>query len=166
MEDSGPNLIDLGCYEKYLRPFLDTFGPDRVFIMYFEELKSNPRDEMQRLSQFLGIDKSFYGTYNFNIHNPTVNYKYSWMNKFYMDMEPRIASLRTRIIHYPFLNRSFEIFINNGKNLYRSINKGRQNEQDIFPPEILENLRSYYRSSNDALSQLTNRPLPWKSFET
>lgn len=43
-------------YAMQLRPYLETFGADRVFTLTLEELSDNPADLFRRLFDWLGVD--------------------------------------------------------------------------------------------------------------
>lgn len=49
-----PQLVDYGRYAMQLRPFLETYGPDRVLPVFFERLTRHPQDELERVCRFLG----------------------------------------------------------------------------------------------------------------
>jgi hypothetical protein len=156
-----PGLLDFGCYIRYVRPFLNVLGRKRVHILFFEEFYANPKTETQILCDTLGIDGSYYTTYSFETHNPTINYRSSWLNKKYISLEPLVDELRARIFHSLRLRSIFEKFIALGKYAYRKINSSK-NHEIIFPPEVQKYLESYYKPYNDALSREVGRPIPWK----
>lgn len=45
-----------GAYSSHLRPWLEHFPKEQVFICYFEDLLEQPGQLMERISQFLGIN--------------------------------------------------------------------------------------------------------------
>ncbi len=49
-----PRLIDYSRYAMQLRPYLETFGPDRVLPVFFEALRRDPQFELERIGRFLG----------------------------------------------------------------------------------------------------------------
>ena len=48
-----PQLVGYGRYAMQLRPFLETFGPDRVLPVFFEHLTLQPQAELERVCRFL-----------------------------------------------------------------------------------------------------------------
>lgn len=160
-----PNLLELGCYIEYLRPFFDAFERTKVFIMLFEEFKTNPVAEIQKLCMAMGVDAEFYSGYRFGSHNQTVNVRYSWLNQASMNLEPLVTRTRARLMDWPKVHRVFENAIGIGKSAYRALNdRGIKNREPI-ETETLAFLREYYRSHNQLLSRELGRPLPWKSFQ-
>ena len=40
-----PELVQYGCYAMQLRPFLETYGPDKILPVFFERLTHSPQTE-------------------------------------------------------------------------------------------------------------------------
>ncbi|MEM9085910.1 MAG: sulfotransferase [Pseudomonadota bacterium] len=53
-----PELVHYGCYAKQLRPFLETYGPDKILPVFFERLTQSPQAELERVCAFLGYEGS------------------------------------------------------------------------------------------------------------
>jgi len=159
-----PNNLMLGCYIEYLRPFFEIFGRDKIIILFFEELASNPRIEMQNLCLRLGIDENFYSNYKFNIYNKTINPRSTLLNKAYISLEPVVANLRSRVMNSPVLHRVFENTIRTGKFFLRSINNQKSEPREVISTEVRAKLIDYYQSYNQTLSEELGRSLPWRSF--
>lgn len=51
---SLPILVQYSQYSMQLRPFLETFGPDRVLPVFTENLRHHPQRELERVCRFLG----------------------------------------------------------------------------------------------------------------
>jgi hypothetical protein len=160
-----PSLIDMGCYIRFVQSFYDVLGKDRVIILFFEELVSNQAAELDKLCLKLGIEDSFYEKYNFSIHNPTVNYRSSELNRLYIRLEPVVANMRKPLMNWPVLHKLFEKTIDFGKSIYWLVNNQKSNNREDYPPELLEELANYYQPYNKALSEVLARPLPWKSMK-
>lgn len=156
-----PNLIELGCYLQYLRPFFDAFGRNQVLIMFFEEFKRDPGAEMQSLCMSLGLHPDFYSDYNFATHNKTLDIRNPWLNKTYIQMERYVAGARARLSHNPKAHRWFEKLVTLGKSAYRRLNSQSPQTKATIDPAIREQLVEYYRPHNQALSEELGRTLPW-----
>lgn len=50
---SHPSLVDYGCYAMQLRPYLESFGRDRVLPVFFERLVACPQAELRRITRFI-----------------------------------------------------------------------------------------------------------------
>ncbi|MGF1497719.1 MAG: sulfotransferase [Elainellaceae cyanobacterium] len=49
-----PELVSYSQYSQQLKPYLDTFGFDRVLPVFFERLCQYPQQELERVCQFIG----------------------------------------------------------------------------------------------------------------
>lgn len=165
MKGDTPNLIELGCYQKYLQPFLNIFGAQGVLVLFFEEFVGNTSAQMQSLCRQLGIDPGFYTGYNFDTHNQTISVRYSWLNSMSIKMEPLIAGTRARLMRSPGAHRLFESVVSLGKSAYRTINDRGGERKAAIPPDQLAHWEAYYQPFNQALAEALQRPLPWKSFK-
>jgi hypothetical protein len=159
------NQIEMGCYVRFLKDFIDVFGKNRVAVIFFEDLISNRVETLRKLCGTLGIDDSFYSTYDFGIHNPSINYRSSRLNRWYIRLEPVIANIKISLINKPKLHNLFEQTIDFGKVVYRLVNSQKSNNKEGIPPEILEELAMYYRPHNELLSEELSCPLPWNTID-
>jgi hypothetical protein len=53
------NICDVSYYVMQIKPYIDTFGKDRVFALTLEELSSNPIGTLEKIFQWLDIKASF-----------------------------------------------------------------------------------------------------------
>lgn len=53
------DITDISYYAMQLKPYIETFGRERVMALTLEELKSSPTKTLQNLFQWLGVDSSF-----------------------------------------------------------------------------------------------------------
>jgi hypothetical protein len=58
---------DVGSYYEQVKRYLDTFGPDRVHIIIFEDFRADPATAYRQTLEFLGVDPTFEP--NFNVVN-------------------------------------------------------------------------------------------------
>ncbi len=159
-----PSLLDLGCYIEYLRPFYTAYGRSGIYVLFFEDFKTNPSAEMQKLCAELGIEPKFYRNYNFAVHNKTINVRYPWLNKANNNLESIAASVRQRVIRWPNIHKPFEAVLSYGKSIYRILNDRGPIDKEDISPDIREYLVNYYQPYNKALAKELGRPLPWQSF--
>jgi hypothetical protein len=66
-----PRDLQYGRYVEYLCKWRESVGQDRIHIILFENLRSDPKREMVELCGWLGLDASFYDSYAFPVRNPT-----------------------------------------------------------------------------------------------
>ena len=57
IDDAIATVAELTDYSKYalqIEPFLSTYGPDNILLMFFEHLLSEPQIELERVARFIG----------------------------------------------------------------------------------------------------------------
>lgn len=54
-----PELIDRSLYYRQLKPYFDTFGADKIFLAFFEDIKDKPQEVIKDAYEFLGVDAAF-----------------------------------------------------------------------------------------------------------
>lgn len=75
------NDIRYSRYVEYIRPWVERFGRERVHVLLFEDLKSNPRAFMENFAAHVGIDSSFYDAYDFPLKNETFGVRYPSLHR-------------------------------------------------------------------------------------
>lgn len=50
-------LTDYSLYSMQIRPFLKTYGPENILLVFFEHLLTNPQEELDRIAKFIGYYK-------------------------------------------------------------------------------------------------------------
>lgn len=160
------NLLEQGCYIKYLRSFLTDFGPGEIQVLFFEELKANPAAELRKLCVAMGVNSEFFSNYNFAYHNKTISVRYKWLNRIgSTKMEPFVAEIRARLIQSPKIYRRFENIVGAVKSAYRILNDSGLDSKELIADDELAKLVDYYRPYSQALAKELGRQLPWKSLQ-
>jgi hypothetical protein len=128
-----------GFYVDYLEEWYDVF-PHTIQVSFFEHLSQNPRDAVQELCSWLGVDASMYDSFEFTQENRSIRHKNQTLFK--------VASL---------INGKFEPFWRKHKNLKRWIRDVycRMNEKQFGNITLSESLRTelerVYTSPNQRL---------------
>lgn len=165
MNTGVPNLLQLGCYIRYLRPFFDAFESHRILVLFFEEFTADRLETMKEICRTIGVDANFYSDYDFGYHNPTIEVRYDWLNQVNMYLEVVAAEIRARIMDAPAVYRGFEKIVSGGKAIYNRLNDRERNrghkKEDFIPSDVQRTLEDYYRSCNLELAEKLGRSLPW-----
>jgi Sulfotransferase domain len=61
-------------YVDYLGPWLDTFGKD-VRVVFFEDLVASPREVVEGLCAWLGIDRGPVASFDLSVENKSIRYR-------------------------------------------------------------------------------------------
>lgn len=75
------NDIGFSRYVEYIGPWVERFGRGRVDVLLFEDLKSNPRAFMKAFAERVGVDASFYDSYDFPLKNETFGVRYPSLHR-------------------------------------------------------------------------------------
>jgi len=75
------NDIRYSRYVEYVVPWVERFGRGRVDVLLFEDMKSNPRAFMKEFAARVGVDASFYDSYDFPLKNETFGVRYPSLHR-------------------------------------------------------------------------------------
>ena len=159
-EEQHLQALQQGCYTIYLKHYFNRFDPDRIHILFYEELAAQPTDTMVTLCSFAGIDADYYGDYAFKVTNRTQQMRNSELHRKYRDFRFRLRQWTHNkpIIHTPLrtIRRTIEP-------LYLRLN-ARTGEETQMSEETRHRLIDYYKPDVQALGELIGKPIPWKIF--
>ncbi len=150
--------VEQGRYAIYLRPYFETFGKDRIAVVFMEELASDPEKIMRELCDFGGIDPVFYESYKFEVYNRTEDLKNPTVHSYYWRS---MSYLHKKFYKWPavksFLRGVRLIF----EPIYLTLNRRSSSAEVEIPPQAVIDLNLYYQPANKELAALLGRPLPW-----
>jgi hypothetical protein len=75
------NDIRFSRYVEYIGRWVERFGRGRVHVLLFEDLKSNPRAFMKEFAARVGVESSFYDSYDFPVKNETFGVRYPSLHR-------------------------------------------------------------------------------------
>lgn len=150
--------VEQGRYVHYLRGYFDTFGRDRIFVSFLEDISRNPHLVMLRLSEFSGIAPKFYDGYEFKIFNQTENLKhpavFGLIRKLRFSLNKRINRLGSLRRFLRGIKRKVE------PALINSLRSEEPRQLDMSEAAC-ESLKAYFEPANQELAGLLGRELPW-----
>ena len=144
--------LEIGNYGKYLKNFYDVFQTENIKVIFFEDLSSNPLQNLEEIAEFIGVAPSFYSDYIMNKTNVTFSARMKWLHY--------IVLLANRLLepvlrHRPGLKLKLV-------NIYKYFNK---NHQSFVPmqEDTRKKLREYYAPSNVEVKNILNgqKVPPW-----
>ena len=152
--------LQQGCYTIYLKHYFDRFGPERIHILFYDELAARPADTMTALCHFAGIDAGFYSDYGFKVTNRTQQMRNSELHRKYRDFRFRLRQWTHNkpIIHIPLrtIRRTIEP-------LYLRLNT-QTDEKIQMSEETRHRLIDYYTLDVQTLGELIEKPIPWETW--
>jgi hypothetical protein len=113
---SGVRLVgdlqyrDVFTYAPKVARYLDLFGPDRVLVLLFDDLRADPLGAARRVYEFLGVDPAFVP--DLEVVNARKGTRLGWLHSLAMNPPERLLRLFNRLtpsaLHgrlIPFLTR-------------------------------------------------------------
>ncbi len=160
-EEQHLQTLQQGCYTIYLEHYFNRFGPERIHILFYEELAAQPADTMAKLCDFADIDPGFYTGYGFEVTNRTQQMRNSELHRKYRDFRFRLRQWThdKPVIHTPLrtIRRAIEP-------LYLRLNT-QTGEKIQMSEETRYRLMDYYKPDVQALGELIGKPIPWEAWE-
>ena len=132
-----------GCYADFLAPWLDTFGRDRLRIVWFEDLVTDEATVLGDVATFLGIDPAAFPHDELSSENRTTGYKNARAQQFALAVNDRFERVFRR---HPEMKRKVRA-------LYYKVN-GRPTDDDVSP-SVRDELAARYREPNARLAAST-----------
>lgn len=142
-------VLPFGCYAPLLDRYYRAFGRERVAVMFYDDLRDDPRAFMERLSGFLGIDAGFWSGADLAPRNVTFSGRSRWLHRLAVWVNDTLEPvLRPR----PALKQTVVT-------VYKRLNAAREGYEDM-PADVRERLVRFYAPHNRELARLLGRPLP------
>lgn len=164
------HYLNKGMYAKHLMTYLELFPREQILVLFYSELKRDPRLLVQRLYRFLGVDdayqpSSLFSDVNTSLADGSLTYVKSLgrLNHF---LKERAASRGWRqlitMLRRLGLGRPFRHLIK--KN--RSRRGSKREQKPVMNPETRKNLYGVFREDILALEKLLGRDIPeWHGWE-
>jgi len=73
--------IERGLYHKYLQRYLQYFDIKQIHILFFEDIKKDAQQEVEKLYRFLGVDSSYHPPSLRQKTNSAKRTKAKWLNR-------------------------------------------------------------------------------------
>ena len=145
-------VLHFGCYAEFIAAFRSQLPAEQLKVMFFESLRDDPRAFMAELSEYLGIDGSFWSEFTFHKSNVT----FFGRNRTLHRLAMRVNAIAEPVMRrYPGLKRSLV-------SAYKFLNQKREG-YDPMSSRAREQLIEYYGPSVRTLQQLgTALPATWE----
>ena len=142
-------VLRFGCYAELIGVYLAELPDAQIKVMFFEDLRQDPRAFMRELSAFLAIDPAYWTDFRFRASNATFAGRNEWLH--------RIA-LRTNMALEPLLRRA-PVVKRSMLQVYKAVNQSTAGHGPL-PAEVRDQLDAYYRPTLQQLPRLLGRELP------
>ncbi len=132
--------IEGGFYDKYLPDWFETFDRN-VKVLFFDDLKHDPRSFLIDLCQWLEIDPTIYDTASLGVENKSVGYKNKSLQQLALNINTRLEKFW----------RSHPQLKTNLRNFYYALNGNSYRE--TVSDETISHLREIYAPYNKRLRE-------------
>ncbi|MGI9328393.1 MAG: sulfotransferase [Pseudomonadales bacterium] len=133
------NAIDNARYLAHIEKWVARVGQDRVRVYLFDDLKRDSQQYMQRLCADLGLDPSFYDSYDFDKGNESYRIRSHALQKLNL-------AVRSKLPHWTLYNWA--------RRVYRRLNTDPDSIQKSTEElETLRTLRLEFAAANNALAE-------------
>ena len=133
-----PHILEHGHYARYLSPWVEALGHDHIKVVLFEQVMKNPREAMRELAAWLGLDPSFYDSFDFATRNETVSIKKKGLHQFGLRVQRYI----------PHKVQAFLLPV------YLKVNAGGKPVATAEEKALAGQLRADFQSSNQELQTM------------
>jgi hypothetical protein len=147
-----------GLYSDYVRKYLDVFGRERVHIVWFDELKRDPRAVMIRICRFIGIAPGYYDTYVFPTQNEAMKIRRPRVFRIYRGLHRLFFRL---LQPFPRLQHELRVlFFGYFEPAILGFFTGPADPVSV-PETLQDELRRFYSHDLAALCAVTGQDVPW-----
>jgi hypothetical protein len=142
-------VLRFGCYAELIDVYREELPDADIKLMFFEELRENPREFMLELSEFLGIDPAHWQEFRFRASNTTFAGRAEWLHR---------LALRANAAFEPVLRRA-PVVKHSLLRVYKAVNQAEAGHGPMLA-SVRDELEAYYRPSLQALRRQLGRDLP------
>ncbi len=152
--------LQQGCYASYLKNYLERFGKDRIYTLFYEDLAENPLKVLNDLCRFADIEPDFYEDYTFKVTNRTETMRNSEFHQKYRAFRFQV---RRWTHNKPIIHRSLRVMRRAIEPLYLRLNT-RPDESVTVSEKTQNRLVTFYEHDVDDLRKLIGKQPPWQPF--
>ena len=154
---NNPTYIEQGMYATQLKRWLEHFPLEQIHIVFFDDIKSNPKQVIKDLYGFLQVDPNFVASRSETKSNPS-----------YVNRSVMVESIRKKTYH-TFRSLGLEGIWNIARKaglqkMYRQLN--RRSSETVIPPVDVQTkaeLKKIFSDDIKNLEHILNRNLDdWK----
>lgn len=142
-------VLRFGCYAECLDVYLCELPKADIKVMFFEDLRADPRAFMVELSAFLGLDPGPWATFRFQASNATFAGRHEWLHRLALQTN---AALEPVLRRAPLVKRTV-------LQAYKAVNQSSSGHGPMSP-DVRAQLEAYYRPSLQQLHRQLGRDLP------
>jgi hypothetical protein len=146
-----------GRYTADVASFMEAFGRDRVLVLWFDALQSDPLQVMRRVCAFAGLSADFYDGQTLRPQNESMQFRdRRWFTR-YLSLRRWIGR---PVRALPRLRFRIKEILNKVEPYYVRL-LTQPADPVVLPAELRRQLRAYYRQDTAELGRLLGEEVPW-----
>lgn len=157
--DQYLQALQQGQYGKFLEPYTTKLSPERLKIVYYEDLKGNEQAIMTNLCEWLGINPEYFRDYQFEQRNRSTDYRSRRFHQVYHKLKRQLG-LKT--MQVPWIHRVFHRLRKGVEPVLLQFNSKPIQKADVISPELMQRLIIYYRNDMAKVNEICPVPQSFK----
>lgn len=137
-----------GLYARYIRKYLGLFPKENICIVFFDDLVMDTKSCVERVCQFLDIDRAFYKDYLFRVENKTRRYRLKFLQPFGSRLNLKFETMLNRL---PFVRAWFRGLL---------LAEDKKNKKRKLEEPLRQRLTRVYRAPNIEFAELLAEVYP------
>lgn len=149
-------VLAQGRYAPALERWRTSLGPERVHVMFFEDLVEDAASVVADICDCMGLDPGPLSDLDYAVHNPTRPTRFPRLHAAYKRLRYAVRQFTHDKPHVHALMRALR---KGFERIYWRVNRGRSVRVEASL-RVRSELMEYYSESVAALAELSGRPLP------
>ena len=151
--------LEQNRYAHFLKNYIDLFGPSRIKIMFYENLKKDPHAFCREICEFSRIEEGYFDSYEFRKYNVSAPVRNVNAHTFFRKMKRPIRPV-TRLFSNSVRKR-IKWAGQHVETAWSTANQSTVTLNTELPEDQLKWLENYYLSDLNQLRQMTPGNIPW-----
>jgi len=151
--------LEQGKYSSYLEKYIEIFGKEKILVVFYEDLVSNPDMLCAEIAMFGGIDAHYFKNFDFKIFNKTVSAKSVGAHRLFRKFKRSVRPV-TKLFH-PSIRKKLKLAGHKLETTYQSANKNTDSTQVVLSEKLQQFLENYYSADRHRLQTLTGKNPAW-----
>jgi hypothetical protein len=151
--------LEQGKYAGYLKQYIDLFGRERIKILFYENLSSDPATVCQEICDYTGISFNYFTQFDFKVYNKSISTRSRSAHRFFRNFK---FLLRPLIRKLPVAARkNIKLAGERLENAYTILNDTGTAASIEISEENKKFLKHYYSGQAELINHLTGKNAPW-----
>ncbi len=152
--------LEQGLYFSFLQPYIDMFGSDKIKILFYEDLASDPKAFCEGICEFVQIDTGYFNDFAFRIYNPSVAAKNVKLHTMFRKVKRTVRPF-TRMFG-DNIRKKLKLAGYKAGKAFTNANEASEEVALDLTSGQLQWIENYYLIDKEKLKSYLGIDLPWK----